>query len=225
MRIQNSNDKFTKEFSVKSVFLKNDFTKLWFGQFISNTGSMITIIILPLFIYEYSKSYFWLTAITFAQFLPVILFSSFAGMFADSHNRKNIMIFSECLNSILIILIPVVLIFQNELNQTFLYGIIISLVFLGSTVNRFFYPARYASIPRLVTDEELGIAVSITQTTRSIMSVLGPIIGVLISTLAGYSYGFLVDGLSFMFSAFMISLIKTDLKPIQNSFKSHNNWY
>lgn len=108
MREEDSNHNSTIEGSIKSVFLKRDFSKIWFGQFISNTGSTITLIILPLFIYEYSKSYFWLTGVSFAQFLPVIFFSSFAGMFVDSHNRKFNMVVSDCLNSVLIFLIPIV---------------------------------------------------------------------------------------------------------------------
>ena len=201
--------------SVKHVFKNRDFSKLWTAQFISNVGSNITLIVLPLFIFFYTGSTLWLGIITIAEFIPVLIFSPFAGVFVDTHNRKKIMISSDLLNTLFISLVPVIILFDNLCPEIYILSSITIIVFLQATANRFFMPARSASIPRLVEPEEIGIAVSISQTTFQLIIVLGPILGGIIATFLGYQIAFLIDGLTFLFSALVISLIKTDLDPLK----------
>lgn len=200
--------------SVREVFSNKDYLKLWIGQFVSNTGSSITLIVLPLFVYFYTGSNNWLGIIALVEVIPILVISPFAGVFADTHNRKVVMIGSDIINSILILLIPVLITFANSSNsQIILIGITID-VFLGSSVSRFFMPARSASIPRIVKKNEIGIAVSISQTTFQLIMTIGPIVGAAVATFIGYRYAFILDGLSFIFSAITLAMIKTDLKPI-----------
>ncbi len=202
--------------SVRQVFTNKDFFKLWIGQFVSNSGSGISFIVLPLFIFAYTGSTLWLGIISIVEFIPVLLFSPIAGVFVDSHNRKHIMIVSDLLNTIFILIIPVLITFDTVMSREIVLLGITFMVFLANTVNRFFMPAREASIPRLVDDDELGIAVSISQTTFQIIMIIGPIVGTIIATLIGFSFAFILDGATFIFSAIFISFIKTDLKPILN---------
>lgn len=219
MEILDAETKVNRKPSVSSVFKNSDFFKLWIGQFISNVGSNISLIVLPLFIFQYTGSTYWLGIITLAEFIPVLVISPIAGMYVDSHNRKKIMISSDLLNTLLIVLIPVLITFDQTFDGIYILIGITALVFLGSTVNRFFMPARTASIPRIVNQDEIGIAVSISQTTYQLIMVLGPIFGAIIATFFGYRLAFIVDGSTFLFSASVILLIKTDLNPLKNLSK------
>ena len=111
-------NKFDKKPSVSSVFKNSDYFKLWIGQFISNVGSNISLIVLPLFIFQYTGSTYWLGIITIAEFIPVLVISPIAGMYVDSHNRKKIMIASDLLNTLLIVLIPVLITFDKAVAMT-----------------------------------------------------------------------------------------------------------
>lgn len=215
MELNQSNTVEKHKPSVKHVFKNRDFSKLWIAQFVSNVGSNITLIVLPLFIFFYTGSTLWLGIITIAEFIPVLFFSPFAGIFVDTHNRKKIMISSDLLNTLFICLIPVIIVFDNAYPQIYILGGITIVVFLQATANRFFMPARAASIPRLVENDEIGIAVSISQTTYQLIIVLGPILGGIIATFLGYQIAFLIDGSTFLFSALVISFIKTDLAPLK----------
>ena len=206
--------------SVKTVFKHADFSKLWIGQFVSNVGSSLSLIVLPLFIFFYTGSTAWLGAITLMQLIPVLIFSPIAGVFVDTHNRKTIMITSDILNMLFILMVPVLIAFDNILSQEYILIGISAMVFLGSTVNRFFMPAREASIPHLVNSDELSIAVAISQTTFQLITVIGPIIGTIIATLINFSAAFAIDGITFIFSALTLISIKTDLKPISDSNQS-----
>lgn len=199
--------------SVKSVFKNRDYSKLWIGQFISNTGSSLSFIVLPLFMFFYTGSTLWLGMITLMQLIPVLILSPIAGVFVDTHNRKTIMISSDILNALFIFMIPVLITFDKEFPKNYILIGILLMVFFGSTINRFFMPAREASIPHLVKSDELSIAVSISQTTFQLIMVIGPIIGTIIATLINFSFAFEIDGLTFIFSALTILFIKADLKP------------
>lgn len=209
----NQTDSQTSKPSVRSVFKNKDYTKLYTGQFISNFGSNISFIVLPLFIFYYTGSYTWLGIVSIMQFIPVLFFSPFAGVFVDTHNRKTIMIYSDITNAIFIFSVPLLISIDTLFPRIYILIGISILVFMGATVNRFFMPAREASIPHLVKSDELSIAVSISQTTFQLIMVLGPVIGTVIATMLNYSAAFLIDGLTFIFSAIMIYSIKTDLRP------------
>lgn len=213
MDTENIIDNNTTKPSVKQVFAHQDFLKLWIGQFISNSGSAISFIVLPLFIFAFTGSTFWLGVISIAEFIPVIFFSPVAGVFVDSHNRKTIMIASDLFNTLFILIIPVLIAFTTFIGKNYVLIGITLIVFLANTVNRFFMPAREASIPHLVNSEELGSAVSISQTTYQLIMIIGPIIGTLIVTVINFSFGFVVDGITFIISAIFVSFIKTNLKP------------
>lgn len=206
--------------TVKSTFKNKDFSLLWIGQFVSNAGSAISFIVLPLFIFAYTNNVFWLGVITLMQLIPTLLFSPPAGMFVDTHNRKTIMISSDVLSALFILSVPVFITFDQVLPQIQVIAGVCALVFLGATVNRFFMPAREASIPHLVKKDELNIAIAISQTTFSLILAIGPIIGAVIATIAGFSFAFIIDGLTFLFSALTLFLIRTDLRPEVNSDKN-----
>lgn len=207
--------------SIKNVFFSNhNFFKLWIAQFVSNTGSNITQLVLPLFIFYYTGSTLWLGVISLAEIIPIILISPYAGVFADRNNRKIVMICSDAMNTILILLVPLLVAFDYVLNKQFVLVGITCLVFLGASVTRFFIPARSASIPHLVTKDELGIAVSISQTTFQLIEIIGPIVGAAIATFIGYSFAFVLDGSTFVFSALVLATISTDLRPEASQNKS-----
>ena len=64
----------TRNPSVMSTLSNRGFVELYIGQFISNLGSGMTLIVLPLFIFYYTRSYTWLGIITVMQLFPVLVF-------------------------------------------------------------------------------------------------------------------------------------------------------
>ena len=130
------------------------------------------------------------------------------------------MIGSDLVNALIMLLMPSAVIIDSKDISMF---IIILLVLLNSISTRFFYPARSASIPRVVKQEELMTAVSISQTTYQIIFIISPAIGAMLIALIGYTYAFIFNALTFLFSAFSVSLIKTSLKPEPVSKKTQKN--
>ena len=66
---------------------------------------------------------------------------------------------------------------------------------------------RAAILPRIATDEELHTANSLTQTTQWTTTTIGTLLGGFSAAKFGYTAAFILNGLSFVFSAWCISRI------------------
>ena len=82
--------------------------------------------------------------------LPAILFGAPAGVFVDHMQKRHVLWISNCLRAIATLLFVVSLLLNREaLLPMYL------LTFIISSIGQFFAPAEGASIPMLVTEDEL----------------------------------------------------------------------
>ncbi|MBE0526554.1 MAG: MFS transporter, partial [Candidatus Thorarchaeota archaeon] len=87
--------------------------------------------------------------------------------------------------------------------------------FIYASANAWFFPARSASIPNLVEDDELVAANSLSQMTFQVVQlVVPPVGGILVALLApNYFLAFAITSMTFVFSAIALQGIKTNLVP------------
>lgn len=185
-----------------SIFKNKNFILLWFGQLISIFGNNIHAIAVMWYVKEVTGSAAQMgVSLIFSQ-LPFILLSPIAGTVADRWDRKKIIIFTDLINGILVGIIAL-LIYTHNMQIEILY--IISA--LMSSVKAFFSPAIAASVPSIVHKDNLIKANSMTQFTRNIASIFGPILaGVLIAVL-GIPFMFFIDSISYILSSLSESFI------------------
>jgi len=133
-----------------SEILKNKhFVKLWISQIFSMSASNMLTFLLAIRIYQLTNNNFIVSIYVALVSIPPILFSVVAGAFADNHNRKKILTFSNLLR---ILIIVAFLVFSKN------YYLLMFLAFCVSTISQFFGPAENATIPRLVKREQLYLA-------------------------------------------------------------------
>lgn len=185
-----------------SIFINRNFALLWIGKIISQIGDKFYAIALTWWIYQSTGSpgimgFFLLTTV-----LPGLLFGFYAGALADRLNRRNILIITDILRGLLVFII-VILSFLQALMvwQVFAAGAILS--FLSA----FFDPAAQAIIPQLVAREALPKANSMNQMVSGICSILGPVLGAAAVSLFGVSVVFLINGISYLLSAFLEKMV------------------
>lgn len=138
-----------KTSSSLKVLANRNFTKLWISQVLSQPAGHMLNFILAIRIYEITGSNFIVSLLVALVSVPPILFSSTAGVIADSLNRKYILIISNLLRGVVV----VGLIFYGDS-----YFTMLTLAFLISLVSVFFAPAETASIPTLTKRENLFAA-------------------------------------------------------------------
>ncbi len=183
---------------MKDVLKNRNFLKLWTGQIVSNIGDDVAFFGLgALVVYAWHGTPLDLTIVMASSLLPILIFGPFLGVFVDRWNKKLTMIGADLVRSILVLMF----IFCTSVIE------LAVIVFILSTVSRFFYPARVSIIPEIMQEKNLVEANSFSQMTYMVSIILGPVIATPIIYLAGYTWIFVLDSASYIFSAIMISLL------------------
>jgi dTMP kinase len=140
------------------------FRALWLSQFISGLGDWLVVgLLIPLVTTLSSGSAFAVAGIMIAKIIPSLLFSSFIGVFVDRFDRRRLMIACDIARALLTLLLLV----TNSLALIYLT------VLLMEIASLFFSPARNALIPRLVSEDELGVANGLAYTTQQASMLIG----------------------------------------------------
>ena len=93
---------------------------------------------------------------------------------------------------------------SDILTVEMIYG----LIFLESTLQNFFNPARLALMPNLVKEEDLRAANSLIEVSRHVGFLIAPSAGLILADFLGSSTIILADGVTFLISGITVFLIK-----------------
>ena len=178
-----------------SIYKNKDFVKLLTAQGISDFGDGTAFLgFIMIILYAYSGTALETSIIFICSALPVLIVGPFAGVFVDRWNRKHVMIASDIIRGLVVLL----LIFYQTLLSIYL------VVFLVSTLSRFFYPARGSIIPNIVGRENVLSANALSQSVMYAMSIISPSVSGLLIGYIGVKIVFLVDAISFFLSAVIV---------------------
>ena len=187
-----------------SLWRHSDFVKLWGGETVSQFGNQVTVLALPLtavLTLEASASELGLlNAARFAPFIAVILF---AGAWVDRRRRHPVLIQTNVGRALLIALVPAAALL-DILRIELLYAV----GFLVGVLTVFFDVAYPSYLPYLVGRRQLTAGNSRLEASRSAAEVGGPGVGGLLVQLVTAPFALLVDAISFVFSAVMLSTIR-----------------
>ncbi len=192
------------------TLLRNwDFSALFLGGFINNVGSYFTsvaIIFLALTFTsgltenEATRAIALMTTFTLA---PMLILGPLAGVLVDKFDRKKVMIIADFLGAVA----AFGLIAASQMWHLYLFAL------FNSSVRQFFYPAKTASIPRLVKQDQLLSANGFIQTTSQLSRLIGPLIAGFLIAAFGFDIAFIIDGSSYFVSAILLITIRRNLKP------------
>ena len=183
-----------------AVLRQRNFALLWAGGLISMLGDWLLFIALPFYIYDLTGSALATGAMFMAETLPILLFGSIGGVFADRWDRKKTMIVADLLRAALLLLLLAVR------SPEWLWAIYL-VVFVQSSVGQFFNPAKGALIPQLVDESLLMPANSLNSLGVELTRLIGAPLGGALMALLGLPSVVVVDCVSFVVSALLIGLI------------------
>lgn len=189
------------------------------GTVLSEIGSQMQVVAINWQVYEMTHSAWSLGIIGLAGFLGVVIFALPAGLLADKHDRKQILMYSQ--------LIPCIFAFILTAATFFGFAtpwLIYSMVFLTFAARTFQGPARQAIIPQLVPENYLVNAFSLQTICRQVSLIAGPAIaGFMIQYLSVGSI-YLLNGMSFI--GYILTIAPLNIKmhdmahEVEYSFKS-----
>lgn len=140
------------------------FTIVWVSQLVSVIGSSSTAFVLGVWVYQTTGSVSQYSIIFAAAVLPAVLVAPFAGALVDRHDRKLLLVLSDC-GAAAATAVVGLLWWSSGLQIWHVYlatAISASLGVLHST-------AFYAMVPGLVPKKHLGRANGLIQLGRSVM--------------------------------------------------------
>ncbi len=151
-------------------------------------------------LYLQTRSAIVLGNVGFAQVAPFLLFALFAGHFADTHDRRRILTYTQ-----LLFIAASVALSVGAPSVYLIYGCL----FMTATARTFQGPARSALVPNSVPPELLRNAITWSTSANEIASVSGPAIAGLLLAAVGSRSVYISQGLCSVGSFICFFLLST----------------
>lgn len=183
------------------LFLKNNFHALthknfryyWMGQCVSLIGTWMQNIGQSWLVLSLTGSPFLLGLVGTIQFLPITVFSLFAGVIIDKFPKKKILLFTQTVSMLLAFALSALV-----FTKTIKYQYIIILAFILGCNNTIDTPTRQSFTIEVAGKEDLMNAIALNSATFNLARIIGPAVGALLMAYLGAGWCFLFNGLSFI---------------------------
>jgi MFS family permease len=181
-----------------------DFSLMRIGDAVSQVGSQLTLVALPLLaVLDLRASSFEVALISSAGYLAWLLVGLPAGAWVERRPRRPILISADIARAVLLASIPVAaLVHRITLAQVYVIALAISLL---STVFDVAYPAY---LPRVLEGRQLAAGNARLQINSSLAVLIGPSAAGLLVQAVGAPSTLLVDCVSFVVSAACLSWVR-----------------
>jgi MFS family permease len=192
-----------------SLWRQRDFMLLWSGQTVSEMGSAVTGVALPLLaVVALRASTFQVGLLTAATTLAFAVIALPAGAMADGAPKRSIMIVCNVLRLVIIGSVPVAAAF-GAVTMAQLYAVAIA----GGVCSVFFDVSYQSYVPSLVRSDRLMSANGKLATTQAFAELGGPSLGGGLVGLVGAAGAMTADAVSYAVSALTILGIRTREEP------------
>jgi MFS family permease len=172
---------------------------LFAGQFFAQGGRQMTVVAVPVQIYQLTESTLAVGFLGLAQLVPLLLVSVVGGALADAVNRRKLLVFSQ-----LTMAATAAGLLWNSLAAAPLIWPLFVLVAINAGVSAIDNPARHAIVPGLVGRRLLPSSLALNQILHNIAAASLPAVaGLLIST-AGLPWTYGIEMVMFLISAVLI---------------------
>lgn len=182
-----------KDIKKNELFELRDFLILWSTQSVSQLGSSITTFALTLWLYEKTGSSLRTAALTICSYAPYVLMSIFAGALTDRLNKKKTMLGCDVFAAICTIIV-FVLFRTDRLMIWHLYVLNV----ISGLMNTVQQPASEVAMTLIIPEKYYQKTSGLCSLSRSLISVLNPLIGTALYSFVGLNGVIAVDIGSFM---------------------------
>lgn len=176
-----------------------DFRRIWTSGLISGFGSMATFVAMPYQMADLTGSYVLVGLLGVAEVIPLILFGLWGGVIADRHDRRRVLLLTECaalsLSGVLMV---------NSLLSTPSPAVIFAVAILFAAVDGLQRPSLDALIPRIVPADVLPSVGALRSLRGNVSQIGGPALGGILIAVGGVSSAYVFDVITFVVSALLI---------------------
>ncbi len=189
-----------------AAFQNRDFTLFWFSALVSNSTQWMQQIIVPIIVFDLTRSNTWVGLVFFCQTMPALILTPLAGIIADRIERVKVLRYTVSIQCI------VALLFLTLWEFDQLAPTVIALLSLIQGVSAGLQIANWQSmVPLLVQPNHLFSAIKLNSTQFIAARAFGPIMGIVLLSFLGESAVFSANAVTYilLFIALMI------IQPVQ----------
>jgi MFS family permease len=188
--------------SYGSVLSIRDVRLLFTGLTISTTGSWAYNVALLAFVYSRTHSLGWVGVAGFVRFLPALLLSPYAGVIVERTDRIRLMVITNGLGMFWQCALAAVALTKGPV------VLALAISVCGAASGVFEAPAVGATLPTLVSENDLVAGNALQSTIDNLTVVLGPAIGAVLLLAGSPALVFFVNAATFGIAALLVSQIK-----------------
>lgn len=183
------------------------------SQAITLFGSSIVQMAIVWYVTMQTSSGIWLTILTLSSFLPQMIISPFAGVWADRYNKKKIIILADVLIAISTLILAIFLQLNNLVNTSLIAIVVVSIIrSIGTGIQT---PTVNSMIPLLVPEDKLMKFNGINSSVQSVIQFASPLVAGGILVLGTISNILFIDVITAIIGVGILNFIKVEQKAIQ----------
>lgn len=194
-----------------------NFRLFWTGQLVSLIGTWMQNVARGWLVLELTHSAFWLGMVGFANAVPVLLFSLWAGAIADNVSKRKLVMWMQSVQMVASFVLAA-LTFTHTVE---VWHVIAVSIIMGSAF-AFDAPARQALTVDMVGKRDLVNAVALNSAIFNGARVLGPAIGAVALAWQGPGLAFFLNGLSYL--AVLVGLAMMDVPDFKKKLDEASPW-
>lgn len=179
-----------------------DFLILWSTQSLSQLGSSLTGYALTLWLYEQTGSALSTAALTICSYAPYVLMSIFAGALTDRFDKKRLMLLCDSFAAVCTV-VTLVLYRAGTLAVWHLYLLNV----LSGLMNTVQQPASSVAMTLIIPPEDYQKTSGLRSLSRSLISIMNPLIATALYSFAGLELVIAVDLGSFAIAFLALLLL------------------
>jgi MFS family permease len=191
-----------------SIWKNRNFVILLFTGFLLSFGSRVYELALPLIIYELTQSSVAMGSMRALQFLPILLFGLFIGVFVDRGDKKRWMLWSVALQMLLLFSLFAYSQLQTPSYLAFYAGGFCLMMFSYGYIN-----ARISSVKWALPTSMMTSANAKFTFIQTLMQVMGPAISGAILFLSSLYYGLLITAVLFLCALLVLTRLELHETP------------
>ncbi|WP_404433399.1 MFS transporter [Microbacterium lacus] len=188
---------------------RDAFRRLWAASAISSFGTALTAVALPVLVVQVLEaSPVQVGIVAAAQFVPYAVLGLIAGVYVDRWRRKRVLVWASAGRAVALCLIPLLWII-DALD----ISVLVVLLLMFGSLQVFAFAASQSLLPRVVTRDRLLVANTRIDQTDAAAQTAGPALGGGLVGLLGAPLAILVDAVSYLVEAVLISTLRVDEPP------------
>ena len=172
---------------------------LFVGMFATQVGRQLTVVAVPIQVYEITGSTLAVGLLGLAQLIPLLLVSLVGGALADAVDRRRLLVWSQ----MILALTGAGLLINSLSGDPVLWPLFV-LSAINAGVSAVDAPARHAIVPPLVGRLLLPSALALNQTQVNVAKAAIPALGGLVIAASGFPAAYSLQTVAFAISALLI---------------------